>query len=214
MALTAYVKGDPSSKALGDCPFCHRALLTLEAKKIPYTKEFIDFDHKPDWLQEKSGGKVPVIDDDGHWVPDSDVIAKYLEEKVPEPSLASDVPPEVGAKLFPAFRGVLFSSAEEQPAKEQELREELKKIDHQLARKGPLFGGDHLNATDASVAPKLYHTVTALRHYKHWELPAEFAAVSKYLKHLAGMPEWQATDYGEAAIIRGWRKHLDEAAKK
>ena len=27
-----WVKGDPSSNTLGDCPFCHRALLTLELK--------------------------------------------------------------------------------------------------------------------------------------------------------------------------------------
>lgn len=27
-----YVKGDPELGKLGDCPFCHRALLTLEIK--------------------------------------------------------------------------------------------------------------------------------------------------------------------------------------
>ena len=27
-----YVKGDPVAGKLGDCPFCHRALLTLEIK--------------------------------------------------------------------------------------------------------------------------------------------------------------------------------------
>ena len=32
--------------------------------------------------------------------------------------------------------------------------------------KGPLFGGQALNATDASLAPKLYHVVVALKHYK------------------------------------------------
>lgn len=31
---------------------------------------------------------------------------------------------------------------------------------------GPLFGEHDLNATDASIAPKLYHALTALNHYK------------------------------------------------
>jgi hypothetical protein len=31
-ARTLYVKGDPVKGLLGDCPFCHRALLTLEIK--------------------------------------------------------------------------------------------------------------------------------------------------------------------------------------
>jgi hypothetical protein len=29
---TLWVKGDPGKKVLGDCPFCHRALLMLELK--------------------------------------------------------------------------------------------------------------------------------------------------------------------------------------
>lgn len=48
-SLKIYVKGDPATKTLLDCPFCHRVLLTAEVKHIPYTKEYIDFDHKPEW---------------------------------------------------------------------------------------------------------------------------------------------------------------------
>jgi len=33
----------------GAGPFCHRALLTLEEKKVPYERRYIDFAHKPDW---------------------------------------------------------------------------------------------------------------------------------------------------------------------
>jgi glutaredoxin len=31
------------------CPFCHRVLLTLETKSIPYKTGLIDFAHKPEW---------------------------------------------------------------------------------------------------------------------------------------------------------------------
>lgn len=34
------------------------------------------------------------------------------------------------------------------------------------APQGPLFGGNTLNATDCAVAPKLYHVLVALKHYK------------------------------------------------
>lgn len=34
------------------------------------------------------------------------------------------------------------------------------------ASQGPLFGGKSLNATDCAVAPKLYHVLVALKHYK------------------------------------------------
>lgn len=33
-------------------PFCHRALLTLEEKQVPYTKTLVDFGAKPEWLFE------------------------------------------------------------------------------------------------------------------------------------------------------------------
>jgi len=44
------------------------------------------------FLQVSPEGKVPVLKIDGQWVPDSDVITQILEEKYPEPSLAT--PPE------------------------------------------------------------------------------------------------------------------------
>lgn len=47
-------------------PFCHRALLTLEEKHVPYTKTYIDFNDKPQWLFEvrragaAAGGGSPL----------------------------------------------------------------------------------------------------------------------------------------------------------
>jgi hypothetical protein len=43
-------------------PFCHRALLTLVEKKVPYTTTLIDFDNKPQWLLDVNpAGSVPVM---------------------------------------------------------------------------------------------------------------------------------------------------------
>ena len=93
--LKIWVKGVPATQTLLDCPFCHRVLLTAEAKKVPYELGYIDFAAKPDWLLEKSGGKVPVINQGDFWLPDSDAIVAWFEDEFPEPSMKSTAPPEL-----------------------------------------------------------------------------------------------------------------------
>jgi glutathione S-transferase len=79
-------------------------------------------------LQEKSGGKVPVINDGDFWLPDSDEIVKFLEEKYPEPSMASDVPSEVTGGFFGAFRNLLLAKPEEAEEKRNDLVQEMNKV--------------------------------------------------------------------------------------
>lgn len=211
-SLTAYVKGDPVNSVLGDCPFCHRVLITLEQKNVQYEKQYIDFANKPSWLQEKSGGKVPVMNRGDFWLPDSDAIVVWLEEQFPEPSMVSSVPPEVGQKLFGAFRGFLKSKPEDEKASEEALLAELKLLDDYLSQNGPLFGGTSLNATDAAVAPKLHHAEVALKHFKGWEIPSELKAVNTYLEALKAQPAWQKSLYNDALVIKGWTPHYEEVA--
>ena len=47
--VQAWVKGNPKKQEHGDCPFCQRALLTLEEKKVPYERQWIDLADKPKW---------------------------------------------------------------------------------------------------------------------------------------------------------------------
>ncbi|WIA11217.1 hypothetical protein OEZ85_011344 [Tetradesmus obliquus] len=207
-SLKVYVKGDPATNTLLDCPFCHRVLLTLEAKNVPYEKEYIDFANKPAWLQEKSGGKVPVINDGDFWLPDSDKIVEWLEQQHPQPSMASSVPADVTGGFFGAFKGLLMASAEEAADKKAAFLGELAKVEAYLAAHGPFFGGDKLDATDASMAPKMYHALTALGHFKGLELdPSKFPAMAKYTALMKEQPAWKATDYGKEAVVRGWAAH-------
>jgi glutathione S-transferase len=208
--LSVIVKGDPKANTLADCLFCHRVLLTLETKKVPYGLEFIDFDDKPEWLMTASGGKVPVMREGETLMPDSDKIVVYLEEKFPSPSMKPTAPAELGSKLFPAFRQYLFSqTAEEEAEKKAAFDAELKTVnDYLSSHKGPLFGGDHMDATDAAVAPKLYHALTALPHFKKYVMPAEYTAIIKYMEAVKQLPGWKNTDYGTDLIIKGWTRHL------
>ncbi|CAN6570072.1 unnamed protein product [Malus baccata var. baccata] len=71
-------------------PFCQRVLLTLEEKHLPYDLKLVDLGNKPEWfLKINSEGKVPVVQLDEKWVADSDIITQALEEKYPEPPLAT-----------------------------------------------------------------------------------------------------------------------------
>jgi glutathione S-transferase len=55
-----------------------------------------------------------------------------------------------------------MASAEEAGDKKAAFLGELAKVEAYLAQHGPFFGGDKLDATDASMAPKMYHALTAL----------------------------------------------------
>lgn len=209
------VKGVPETNKLGDCPFCHRVLLTLAAKQIHFEMTLVDFANKPAWLIAASGGKVPVLRKPGapdFVLPDSDAITAFLEKEHPEPSMASHVDPSVGAKVFPSFRAFLFAPAgtPEEAEKRAALDAELQALNAALSQPGvgPLFGGQSLNATDAALAPKLYHCNVALRHFKGYELPEECGAVRAYLTAAKALPAWKACDYGEEMIIKGWTGHL------
>lgn len=210
--LVVYVKGDPKTSTLGDCPFCHRVMLTLETKGVHYDTSYIDFSDKPQWLVDKFEGKVPVIQEGDFQMNDSDKIVEWLEEKYPTPSMKS-TPPEAAVKFFGAFRNFLFSTKDDEEDKKAAFLGALDTLEAALeAVPGPLFGGQHLDATDASLAPKLYHAFTALKHFKGfdiYDLPSsKYPAIKKYRLALAELPAWKKADYGQEAIIKGWERHL------
>ena len=70
------------------CPYCARARIVLAEKGVEYEPVEIDLSDRPDWIYEKNPlGKVPVLEEDGFVLPESDVIMEYLEERFPEPAL-------------------------------------------------------------------------------------------------------------------------------
>ncbi|MFC1750765.1 glutathione S-transferase family protein [Pseudomonadota bacterium] len=62
------------------CPFCAKVRRKLEELEIEYEKVEVDPANKPD-VVINLGGTVPVIDDDGEIMNESDDIVAYLEEK-------------------------------------------------------------------------------------------------------------------------------------
>nr|QKY15089.1 glutathione s-transferase (DHAR3), chloroplastic [Polytomella parva] len=208
--ITLYVKAnlDEPSK-LGDCPFCHRVYLYLKLKKLETKLELIDFYNKPEWLIRVNDGKVPVIQETegGEYLPDSDKIVERLEEIAPEPSLRPKTPSGLGAKIFPAFRAAVLNPSE---ANDQILYSELDTLEKYLsenADKGAFFGGAYLDGFDAAFSPKLYHIIVAMKALRDITVLDKYPLLAKYFDAVSATPEWKETDYGEAAIISGWKRH-------
>ncbi len=78
------------------CPYCARVRIALAEKNLAYEPVAIDLNDRPQWLLELNppAGRVPVLDDDGLELPESEVILAYLEERNPEPPLLPADPVE------------------------------------------------------------------------------------------------------------------------
>ncbi|CAM0913560.1 unnamed protein product [Alopecurus aequalis] len=191
---------------LGDCPFTQRVLLTIEEKNLPYDLKLVDLTNKPDWLFKiNPEGKVPIVKLEDNWVADSDVITQVLEEKYPQPSLAT--PPEkasIGSKIFSTFIGFL-KSKDTNDGTEQTLLSELTSFDSYLKDNGPFINGEAVSAADLSLAPKLYHMEIALGHYKNWSVPDALANAKAYMKTVFAMDSFVNTRGLPEDVIAGWR---------
>ncbi|XP_018860724.2 glutathione S-transferase DHAR2-like [Juglans regia] len=208
LEVVAAVKAAPGAPdILGDCPFSHRVLLTLEEKKVPYELRLINVTDKPGWfLEVNPGGKVPVVKFDDKWVADSDVIVGILEERYPEPSFIT--PPEVltlsvGSKIFGAFVTFL-KSKDPNDGSEQALLDELKALDEHLKAHGPYIAGEKISAVDFSLAPKLFHLEVALGHFKNWTVPESLTHFHNYKKLLFSRESFEKTKPAKEHAIAGW----------
>jgi len=93
------------------CPFCARVRIVLAEKGIEFEPIEIDLQSRPPWLYEKNPvGKVPVLEEDGWVLPESAVIAEYLNERHPEPPLWPADPGERAAGRLLVFRFDDFSA--------------------------------------------------------------------------------------------------------
>jgi glutathione S-transferase len=80
------------------CPYCARARIVLAEKGLGYDPVEIDLSDRPAWLYELNpAGKVPVLEEDGLVLPESEVIMEYLEERYPEPAL---LPPDAAERAL------------------------------------------------------------------------------------------------------------------
>lgn len=94
------------------CPFCARVRIVLAEKGVAYETVEIDLSDRPAWMYEKNPlGKVPVLEEDGWLLPESEVIDEFLNERHPEPPLWPADPGERAAARLLVLRFDAFSDA-------------------------------------------------------------------------------------------------------
>ena len=142
------------------CPFCARVRIVLAEKRLSYDTVEIDLSDRPAWLYDLNPvGKVPVLDEDGWILPESAVIAEYLNERYPEPPLWPDDPGERAAGRLLVFRFDDFSAPYyalrrgEDGARER-FEEELASLDAILAGM-PWLSGRAFGLADVAFLPWL-----------------------------------------------------------
>jgi glutathione S-transferase len=82
-------------------PFVRKVIVALEEKGIPYEQQdLVPFPKTDELLAMNPLGKIPILEDGEHHIPDSSVILAYLERKHTEVPLLPEDPVELAGALF------------------------------------------------------------------------------------------------------------------
>ncbi len=146
-------------------PYSHRVEMALIEKNIPYEKEIIDLQNKPEKFVEDSPlGKVPLIYFDDKILFESIAICEYLEEAfVESPLHPSDIFikathrawMELSNSLMAATFGLIWSKNQlEFDQKKIEIDLRLKALDRYL-KFSPYFEGEKFHLVDICLASAL-----------------------------------------------------------
>lgn len=145
------------------CPFCARVRIVLAEKGLSYETVEIDLTDRPAWLYDLNPvGKVPVLDEDGWILPESAVIAEYLDERYPEPPLWPEDPGERAAGRLLVFRfddlsKPYYAVRRGEDGARQRFEEELAALDSVLAGMAWL-SGRAFGLADVAFLPWLLRT--------------------------------------------------------
>ena len=210
------MKAGPDGKAFGDCPFAHATRMALEHKGVAYELMPHGPDNKPDWLLADYGGAMPCLEDGKKIVTESSVIADYIDESFPEPSLSPS-----GLEAAEAARSPVFGSfARYCKNKEAEADGELKKallltlcnLDAHLEKAAsPFAAGTEFSRCDCFLLPALYHIRVAGACYKDFEIPSQFTALNAYIDAMFESDLLYRTAPPPAMVKWGWANARGDA---
>ena len=206
------------------CPFVHRVRLVLSEKALDHEYVAIDLANKPEWYHDVlPTGKVPLLEDGGYRLWESDVVCEYLDEAYPEVSL---MPAESGerakARLQCAWAGSRFVPvfykllAGQDPDFQEKRKEEFgvifKELEERLSHTDSPFFLNELSLADTALFP-WFERWCVLEHYRNFEMPAPGPRTSAWLKAMGSrdsvvnlrMPEeffiQQYQGYADGSII-------------
>ena len=113
--------------------------------------------------------------------------------------------------IFPTFAAMMKNKDETKDAELKDaLTTELSKLNTHLSEKGGSIDNfilcGNLCEIDCQILPKLRHVQVAGRHYKNYEIRAEFTALLDYIKCGHDHSVFKATCPADKEIIWGWSK--------
>lgn len=213
----------PFDKRLpGDCPHCHRVLMILLAKSIPFKLivvepptlcglEWVDAlmtHHQPPILRHDRATVLIGADD----------ISEFIEMVCSEPSLTPtdyDVL-DVGFDLFgDFFRYLKNRRPEHEDALREKVQQHIEDINAQLVRSGgPYLDGERLTLADCNLWPKLHHVLVSLAQNKSFQVPDSCVMVLSYIGTMMETDASDRTRYPEDWILHRWRKYTTLTAPR
>ena len=141
------------------CPYCARVRIVLAEKGVPHDTVTIDLADRPRWLLEHNPphGRVPVLEEAGWILPESAVIAEYLEERYPEPALLPADPGERAVARLLVFRfdelgDAYYAFRRGEPGADGELAAALGVLEALLAQ-APFLSGRACGLADVGYLP-------------------------------------------------------------
>jgi glutathione S-transferase len=188
--LTRLVAGD-------NCPFCHRCLLVLSHKAIPFERIEVDLARKADFPHLLSPyGRVPVLWHGDQPVFESSVINEYLDEVFPTPPLLPKTAERRAAARFwidfcntrfmPAYFNLL---KERDPALRAPLRIKLMECLELInsvglvgrANAGPYWMGEEVTLVDYAFYP-FFERFASVEVYRGIIIPGGHKALRSWLE--------------------------------
>lgn len=134
------------------CPYVTRVRLVLAAMNIEYETININLKSKPEWFLDKfPAGKVPVLENNGKIISESLVITEYLNDTYPENKLypvsteerthEKTLLEKTGQLVFGYFK--LLQGSLSASEYWENIEQNLKIYEEELANRGKFFGGDN-----------------------------------------------------------------------
>ena len=158
------------------CPYCHKVVLQLEEKRIPYVIEKINmrcYGPKPRAFMDKvPSGLLPVLEVDGQIITESSVIQSLLEQMYPDytpllPPQGTRVLQRAGAllqlqrQLIGDWLNYLCRGAQK-----GRFEATMDAIDHELGVADGSYFLDEFSLVDIVFAPFLERIVASIPYYK------------------------------------------------
>jgi glutathione S-transferase len=203
------------------CPYAHRTRLVLQEKGIDFELIEIDLQNKPvGFTQVSPYGKVPAITHQENRVWESAVINEYLEEVFPNPPLLPSSPIAraqariwidfANTRLAPAFSNLLRNpDVKQQEQAKQELYKHLEFIENEafgkLSHTGPYWFGESISLVDFAFFP-WFERWPALKHYRGFGIPTEFARLRQWKHALKELPSVKAIANPKELYIERYAK--------